>query len=104
MSAISFEAAPEAPSPAAPSGVAPTPGELLSAVLGFALLGLAAGLGSGDTGESVRAIPSGLLAGGGALVLTGPALVVAHQFLGLGGRPEALVAALGRGFTTAGTV
>jgi len=49
-----------------------------------------------------RVIPSGLIIGAGALLLTGPALVVAHQFLGLTARPEVLVGSLAQGFVRSG--
>lgn len=92
--------APAAPDPR----VLPAPGELLLAVGGFALLGLCAGIGAGDAGSAARAVTSGPLVGAGALVLTGPALVVAHQFLRLEARPELLVGALARGFVRAGAL
>lgn len=104
MSAVPFDETAAAPAADSPPIAAPTATELLHAVGGLAALGLCAGLGSGDLATAARSVPAGLLAGGGALLLTGPALVVAHQFLGLGGRPEVLVAALGRGFVTAGRV
>lgn len=91
-----------APADASETPSLPAAAEIAAAFAGFAVLGLCAGLGSGDVGTSVRAVPSGLLVGMGALVLTGPALVAAHQFLGLRGRPEALITALARGFVLSG--
>lgn len=75
---------------------------VLSALCGLALLGAVTGLGTGSTHMAARAIPSALSIGGGAVLLTGPALLVAHQFLGLQGRPEDLVAALVRAFCRLG--
>jgi hypothetical protein len=96
-------AIPPRPPPAARMPVpAPSPAELAVAFAGFGALGLAAGLGSGDAMMAVRTAPAALFVGVGSLCLTGPALVVAHQFAGLEGRPEAVVGALARGFTTCG--
>lgn len=99
---------PVAPSPSAPSSPAPTaaprPVDVLTGLLGYASLGLAAGLGFGEVGVGVRAIPSLAVVGIGALLLTGPALVVGHQYLRLAARPEQLVAAITRGFESAGRV
>jgi hypothetical protein len=91
-----------APRPAPPRPDTPAGQEVLLALAGLGALGLAAGLGSGDTTTALRAAPSALMIGMGSLVLTGPALVVGHQFLGLEARPEALAGALARGFAVAG--
>ena len=78
------------------------PFELLQGILGLAALGLSAGLGSGDALTAARVLPTGLLVGGGAFALTGPALIVAHQFLGLRATPDALFHAMTRGFAATG--
>jgi hypothetical protein len=78
------------------------PNELLQGFLGFAALGLCAGFGSGDVFTASRTVPTGLIVVGGALALTGPALIVAHQFLGLRATPDALFGALVRGFAATG--
>ncbi len=75
---------------------------ILQSLFGLVLLGAVTGLGTGDAGMAGRSIPSALAIGGGAVLLTGPALLVAHQFLGLKGRPEDLVAALVRSFCRLG--
>lgn len=83
--------------------VAPVaPAELLQGILGLAALGLCAGLGSGDGITAARVVPTGLLVGGGAFALTGPALIVAHQYLGLRATPDALFHAMTRGFAATG--
>lgn len=86
--------------PAAPVSIP----RLLGAIGSFALLGLVAGLGSGDAPTAARALPAAWMVGGGALLLTGPALVVAHQFLRLEARPDRLVLVLADTFTRAGHV
>lgn len=82
----------------------PSVHHLTRAIAGFALLGLVAGLGSGDGGVASRTVPSGLFVGGGALMLTGPALLVVHQYLGLEASPDALMASLASAFAKAGDV
>lgn len=88
--------------PGAPAVPGPAWSEILSAAGGLLVLGAAAGLGAGDAGTALRAVPSPLAIGAGALLLTGPALVVGHQFLRLRARPADLVVALSRGFVRAG--
>ncbi|MCO4744913.1 MAG: hypothetical protein KC912_08990 [Proteobacteria bacterium] len=80
----------------------PTLAHLAIAMAQFALLGAAAGIGSGDLATAVRTVPSGLAVGTGALVMTAPALVVMHQFLGLAADPDALVHTLSRGLVRGG--
>lgn len=87
---------------AAPAAVLPAPSELLQGFLGFAALGICAGLGAGEVATAGRSLPAGLLVTGGALMLTAPALIVAHQFMGLRASPDALVGALARGFSVTG--
>jgi hypothetical protein len=86
------------------ASVAPRlPAELGTAMTGFLALGLCAGLGAGDVAVAVRAIPSGLLVAAGTALLTGPALLVSHPFLGLEAPTDALLRAMMRGFCVAGT-
>lgn len=69
------------------------------ALAGFGLLGLVAALGgSAEVGRA----PVGLVSAAGALVLTVPALLVAHPFLSLKASPNALVAAIARPFARVG--
>ncbi len=76
--------------------------EIGLACAGLSLLGLCVGLGSGDMGMALRSAPTVVLTGLGALVLTGPALLIAHQFLGYRAPPDALIGALVRGFVACG--
>jgi len=69
---------------------------------GFVLLGAAAGLGSGDPLVAVRAVPSVLAVVVGANLLTGPALLVAHQLARLQAPPEEIVGILVRGVARRG--
>ncbi|MEZ4320432.1 MAG: hypothetical protein R3F61_23330 [Myxococcota bacterium] len=90
-----------APTPRTDLPDAPTVGR---AVIGFALLGLCAALGSGDAAGAARVLPSALVVDLGALVLTGPALLVGHQYLGLEAPVPALAGVLANVFCRAGTV
>ncbi len=74
------------------------------AVLGFGALGLTAALGASDVGGAARVLPTALVVDLGALVLTGPALLVGHQYLGLEAPVPKLAAVLARVFCRAGTV
>ncbi|MCB9684645.1 MAG: hypothetical protein H6735_06395 [Alphaproteobacteria bacterium] len=94
VAVLAEEPVAEAELPSAPA--------LAGAVAGFLVLGLCAGLGASDPGTAIRAVPSGVFVGAGALVLTGPALVVGHQVMGLDARPARLVGAMGDGFVRAG--
>lgn len=89
-----------------PSAVSEGPGlaDTAVAIAQFALLGAACGLGSGEMGTAARTVPSGLVVGLGALVMTAPALVVMHQFLGLAASPDALVHTLTRGLVRGGAL
>lgn len=75
---------------------------LLSAAAGWILAGVATGLGAPAPEIAARSVPAGLVVGLGALLLTGPALVVGHQFLGLSARPADLAAGLAEGFVRSG--
>ena len=79
----------------------PSPVVFARALVGFALLGVVAALG-GDAAQAAQAAPVGLVSAAGALVLTVPALLVAHPFLSLRASPQALVAAIARPFARVG--
>ncbi|MCB9677438.1 MAG: hypothetical protein H6737_20185 [Alphaproteobacteria bacterium] len=74
------------------------------AVLGFGLLGLCAALGSADIAGASRILPAALVVDLGALVLTGPALLVGHQYLGLDAPVPSLAGVLAHAFCRAGAV
>ncbi len=82
----------------------PTVPEVLAAMGGFALLGLAAGLGSGIVEVALRSLPGTLVVAAGTAVLATPALLVAHQLLRFSARPEDLVGALSGAFVQVGRV
>ena len=82
----------------------PTPMEMGRAALGFAALGLCASLGSESLDAASHTAPSGLIVQAGAMLLTGPALLVGHQFLGLEASVPSLVDAMARAFVRTGTV
>jgi hypothetical protein len=65
---------------------------VVGGVVGLVALGASAAVGA--HGVLLDAIPSGLWVGGGALLLTAPALLVAHQFMGLSAAPERVMGAL----------
>ncbi len=92
----------EAPDRAPPASA--TPRQLLLAAGGCLALDGAAALGAGDPQVAARALPAGLAIFLGTVLLTAPALVVAHQFLGLKARPEDLLRALSWGFVRCGVV
>ena len=71
--------------------------EVLQAAAGLALLGLAAGVGTGDLATAVRSVPALWGAVLAPLVFTAPALLVIHRFLRLQAEPEQLFRALVRG-------
>lgn len=79
----------------------PTPLAFVRGLAGYALLGVVAALGGP---EVVHHGGAGLISGAGALVLTVPALLVVHPFVGLRAPPEALVAAILRPFARVGDV
>ncbi len=78
--------------------------EVLQAMGGFALLGLAGGLGSGVVELALRAAPAGLLVPLGTGLLTAPALLVAHQLFRFRATPEVLVGALSGALVQTGRV
>lgn len=87
-----------------PSRPAPPFSRVLTGLAGLALLGAAAGLGSGSAAIAARSVPSALIVGAGALALTSPALLVVHQVLALRAPPHALVAALARALVRLGAL
>ncbi|MCA9567064.1 MAG: hypothetical protein KC656_04440 [Myxococcales bacterium] len=84
-----------------PTGL-PAPSELARGVLGFVALGAAVALGSGDAQGAALHGPTALLVDAGSLVLTGPALLVGHQFLDLGAPVTRLADDLLRAFVRSG--
>ena len=77
---------------------------VLSSVAAMGLVAAAAALGSADATVVARALPALAAPALGALVLTAPALLAVHQFLGLAAAPERLVAALAHAVVAAGRV
>jgi len=69
---------------------------------GFALLGLAGGLGSGVVELALRSLPAGLLVAVGTGVLTTPALLVAHQLGRFKAAPDVVLGALSGAFVQTG--
>lgn len=72
------------------------------AIGGFSALGLATAV-SGPV-EVAAASPAGLVTAVGVLLLTAPALVVGHQYLGMKAAPAALLGALVDAFARAGAI
>jgi hypothetical protein len=68
------------------------------------LFGLCAGLGAGELAIVVRVLPTTVAPLLGAMLLTAPALLAMHQFLGLHAAPESLAIALSRGLLGGGHV
>lgn len=87
---------------AAPSPFHLSPWALVRSVGGFGALGLAAAVAGQP--EALASAPAGLETAAGVLLLTGPALVVGHQYLNLKASPAALLGALADAFTRAGAV
>ncbi|MFT7521229.1 MAG: hypothetical protein ACI9MC_003380 [Kiritimatiellia bacterium] len=89
--------------PDQPAVIPPTAGRLALGSLGFATLFSTAALS-----VPIIAAPwvctAGLAAALGTALLTGPALLILHQFLGLHARPIDLVHALSRGYADAGQI
>lgn len=90
-----------APPPTPPLALAR---EVALGALGYVALGLCAGLGAGDAAVTARATPSVLVGGLAALVLSTPALVVVHEFLGLPASPDTLVRGVAGAFGSGGRV
>lgn len=87
-------------SESAPDVPLPSPAALARGLLGYALLGAVAALGTDPA--AISHAPVGLVSAVGALALTVPALLVAHPFLTLRAAPQALVAAIARAFARVG--
>ncbi|MFT4623234.1 MAG: hypothetical protein ACI8PZ_001890 [Myxococcota bacterium] len=83
---------------------APPVRSVMLALAGFGVLGVCAAVGAPAAGAAAEAISTSLLVDAGALVLTAPALLVVHQYLGLAAEPGALIAVLARAFVTAGGI
>lgn len=77
----------------------PSPLAFGRALGGYALLGVIAALGGA---EGASQAPVSAVSTVGALVLTVPALLVAHPFLSLRAAPEALLGAIARPFARVG--
>ena len=80
-----------------------SPARLGLAAAGF-LAAFAATLPSVPVTATASVAVAGLVAAVSATVLTGPAMVVLHQYLRLRARPRDLLAAVGQGFAEAGHV
>lgn len=92
------------PTVAAIDDAGPPVAHVLGAVAAMAAVAAAAALGAADVGTLVRAIPALVAPALGAAVLTAPALLAVHQFLGLDAPPERLVAAIARALVAGGRV
>jgi Trk-type K+ transport system membrane component len=93
----------------AASAVEPSPpvavpafGRVLLAFVGLLALGVSAGLGTSSVEALGRFAPAALVVGAGAVLLSSPPLLVAHQLLQLQARPDALGAVLARGVVRLG--
>lgn len=86
----------------------PTPAPQVSSVLaalgGMILLGLCAAVGSVRLDAVVPGTFVTVASLLGAVLLTTPALLAAHQFLGMSTRPESTIAALGHALVVGGRV
>ncbi len=86
----------------APAVELPPLRRVLTGAAGFLVLSLVGAVQ--PTGLSWADAPGGLWAGPGALVLTGPALLVAHQFLALRAAPDQIVGQLAEALARAGSL
>lgn len=68
------------------------------------LLALGAAGAVGAHGLAVHAFPGALWTSAGALVLTGPALLVVHQFLGLQAAPDRVIGSLAHALARGGAL
>ncbi len=93
---------PPATQPADPTSPTLSPGQLLQANGSFALLGLAAAVGSGDASVALRCAPLVVVIALGSVLFTAPAMLVIHAYLGLRARPSQLVRAMAQGWIEAG--
>lgn len=82
----------------------PTATTVAQAVMGFVALGATVALGSPDVATAAGHAPTALLVDAGSLLLTGPALMVGHQFLGLDAPVADLASDLSWAFVRSGGV
>lgn len=82
----------------------PSVTQVIAAVAAMSAVACASALGAADVGTMARAIPALVAPSLGAAVLTAPALLAVHQFLGLDAPPERLVAAIARALVQGGRV
>lgn len=75
-----------------------------TATAGLLALGGCAALGMGELDLALRTLPSAAFITLGAAVLTSPALLVAHQVMGMAAPPEELVSSLMRALARMGQV
>jgi len=103
---IALEPIPAAPAPAADASTPDLPPSLPSlreVTTGLAgLLALGAAGAVGAHGLTLHAFPGALWTSAGALVLTGPALLVVHQFLGLQAAPDRVIGSLAHALAKGG--
>jgi len=95
-------APPSANDPASPDLPPPLPAlaEVVRGLGGWLALGTAGAVGA--HGVAVSAFPGPLWTSAGAVVLTGPALLVVHQFLGLRAAPDRVIGSLAHALARSG--
>lgn len=86
----------------APDRPLPSAREVATGLVGLTALGAAGAVGAIDGG--LGSLHAGVWTAGGAAALSGPMLLVAHQFLGLAGAPEQVVGALARAVARGGAL
>ncbi len=77
---------------------------VLWSIVAMGLVAASAALGAAEPAVVVRALPALAAPAIGAVVLTAPALLALHQFLGLDAAPERLVLALSRAVVAGGRI
>jgi hypothetical protein len=82
----------------------PSVPRVLASLAAMLLLACAAALGAADAELMLRASPALVVPTLGAVVLTAPALLAVHQFLGLDAAPERMIAALARAVDHGGRI
>jgi hypothetical protein len=100
----SWVQAPPQSAPTIDAEAIPSVTKVMGSVAAMAAVACAAALGAADVGTMARAIPALVAPALGAAVLTAPALLAVHQFLGLDAPPERLVAAIARALVQGGRV
>lgn len=103
-SSVPPEPRPWPPDPTVAIVATPSVPAVLTSIAAMGLVAAAAALGSADATVVARALPALAAPALGALVLTAPALLAVHQFLGLAAAPERLVAALAHAVVAAGRI